>query len=80
MAFTVIVVLFIGLLVISVVASAMQQHKERLATLKRAEFTKLRGMLEDTEEILLECRQCAADTGHSTDVTDPYCLHPQSDG
>ncbi|WP_430455994.1 hypothetical protein [Rheinheimera sp.] len=53
MAFTVIVVLFIGLLVISVVASAMQQHKERLATLKRAEFTKLRGMLEDTEEILL---------------------------
>jgi hypothetical protein len=53
MAFTVIVVLFIGLLVISVVASAMQQHKERLATLKRAEFSKLRGMLEDTEEILM---------------------------
>ena len=53
MAFTVIVVLFIGLLVISVVASAMQQHKERLATLKRAEFSKLRGMLEDTEELIV---------------------------
>jgi hypothetical protein len=51
--FTFIVVLIIGLLVISVVASAIQQHKERLATLKRAEFTKLRAMLEDTEEILL---------------------------
>lgn len=51
--FTFIVVLIIGLLVISVVASAIQQHKERLATLKRAEFSKLRAMLEDTEEILL---------------------------
>ncbi len=53
MVVTLIIVLVIALLVISVIMNAVQQHKERLATLKRAEYSKLRAMLEDTEEILL---------------------------
>ena len=53
MGFTIIIVLVIALVVFAVITNAMQQHKERLATLKRAEFSKLRSMLEDTEEILL---------------------------
>lgn len=53
MVLTIIIVLVIALVVFAVITNAIQQHKERLATLKRAEFSKLRNMLEDTEEILL---------------------------
>lgn len=53
MVLTIIIVLVIALVVFAVITNAIQQHKERLATLKRAEFSKLRSMLEDTEEILL---------------------------
>jgi len=53
MVLTIIIVLVIALVVFTVITHAMQQHKDRLATLKRAEFSKLRSMLEDTEEILL---------------------------
>lgn len=53
MVLTIIIVLVILLVVVAVIMNAVQQHKDRLATLKRAEFTKLRNMLEDTEEILL---------------------------
>ncbi|OBP15254.1 hypothetical protein A5320_07725 [Rheinheimera sp. SA_1] len=53
MVVTIIIVLVIALVVFAVITNAMQQHKDRLATLKRAEFSKLRSMLEDTEEILL---------------------------
>lgn len=53
MIFSIIIVLVIALVIIAVIMNAVQQHKDRLATLKRAEFAKLRSMLEDTEEILL---------------------------
>lgn len=53
MVLTMIIVLVIALVVFAVISNAVQQHKERLAALKRAEFSKLRTMLEDTEEILL---------------------------
>jgi hypothetical protein len=53
MVLTMIIVLVIALVVFAVISNAVQQHKERLASLKRAEFSKLRSMLEDTEEILL---------------------------
>jgi len=51
--FAIIIVLVITLVVVAVIVSAIQQHKERLAALKRAEFSKLRNALEDTEDILL---------------------------
>ena len=41
------------MVVIAIIVNAIQQHKERLATLKRAEFSKLRAMLEDTEELMV---------------------------
>ncbi len=53
MVLTMIIVLVIALVVFAVISNAVQQHKEKLASLKRAEFSKLRSMLEDTEEILL---------------------------
>ncbi len=63
MVVTLIIVLVIALLVISVIMNAVQQHKERLATLKRAEFSKLRAMLEDTEEILLNATNVPLTSG-----------------
>lgn len=63
MVVTLIIVLVIALLVISVIMNAVQQHKERLATLKRAEFSKLRAMLEDTEEILLNAANVPLTSG-----------------
>src|SRR5690606_38498908 len=53
MLLTLIITLVIALVVIAVIVNAIQQHKERLATLKRAEFSKLRTILEDTEELIV---------------------------
>ncbi|MBZ9610172.1 hypothetical protein [Rheinheimera maricola] len=53
MLLTLIITLVIALVVIAVIVNAIQQHKERLATLKRAEYSKLRAVLEDTEELLV---------------------------
>ncbi len=63
MLFTGIIVAVIVLIIIAVIANAVQQHKERLASLKRAEFTKLRTMLEDTEEILLNAANVPLSAG-----------------
>ncbi len=53
MLLTLIISLVIALVVIAIIVNAIQQHKERLATLKRAEFSKLRNILEDTEELIV---------------------------
>jgi hypothetical protein len=53
MLLTLIITLVVALVVIAIIVNAIQQHKERLATLKRAELSKLRTMLEDTEELLV---------------------------
>ncbi|CAM3903813.1 hypothetical protein [Rheinheimera salexigens] len=53
MLLTLIIVLIVALIIIGIIVSAIQQHKERLAALKRAEYSKLRAMLEDSEELLL---------------------------
>jgi len=53
MLVTLIITLIIALVIIAVIVSAIQQHKERLATLKRAEYSKLRALLEDSEELLV---------------------------
>ncbi|RVU41206.1 hypothetical protein EOE67_03125 [Rheinheimera riviphila] len=65
MVLTIIIVLVIALVVFAVITNAMQQHKDRLATLKRAEFSKLRSMLEDTEEILLNAANVPLTSGIS---------------
>ena len=53
MLLTLIITLVVALVVIAIIVSAIQQHKERLATLKRAEYSKLRTILEDTEELIV---------------------------
>ncbi|MDX1677651.1 hypothetical protein [Arsukibacterium sp.] len=52
MLLPIIISLIIALVIIAVVVNVVQQHKERIASLKRAEFTKLRHLLDDTEEML----------------------------
>lgn len=53
MLLTLIIILVVALVVVAIIVNAIQQHKERLATLKRAEYSKLRSILEDTEELLV---------------------------
>lgn len=53
MLLTLIIILVIALIIIAVIVNAVQQHRDRMASLKRAEFSKLRTILEDTEDILM---------------------------
>ncbi|MEE2025620.1 MULTISPECIES: hypothetical protein [Alkalimonas] len=53
MLLTLIIILVIALVIIAVIVNAVQQHRNRMASLKRAEFSKLRTILEDTEDILI---------------------------
>ncbi len=53
MLLTLIITLIIALVIITIIVNAIQQHKERLAALRRAEYSKLRAVLEDTEDILM---------------------------
>ena len=53
MLLTLIITLVVALVVIAIIVNAIQQHRERLASLKRAEYSKLRTVLEDTEELLV---------------------------
>jgi hypothetical protein len=53
MLLPIIISLAIALVIIAVIVNVVQQHKERIAKLKRAEFTKLRHLLDDTEEMLV---------------------------
>ncbi|MCC5851191.1 MAG: hypothetical protein JJU30_00070 [Alkalimonas sp.] len=53
MLLTLIIILVIALVIIAVIVNAIQQHRNRMAALKRAEFSKLRTILEDTEDILM---------------------------
>lgn len=53
MLLTLIIILVVALIMIAVIVNAVQQHRDRMASLKRAEFSKLRTTLEDTENILM---------------------------
>ncbi|WP_333609694.1 hypothetical protein [Arsukibacterium sp.] len=48
-----IITLVIALVVIAVIVNVIQQHRQRLEALKRAEYSKLRNTLEDTEDVLM---------------------------
>ncbi|MDP4537817.1 hypothetical protein Q3O60_16660 [Alkalimonas collagenimarina] len=53
MLLTLIIILVVALIMIAVIVNAVQQHRDRMASLKRAEFSKLRTTLEDTENLLM---------------------------
>lgn len=52
MLFPLIITLVLTLLIITIIVNAIQQHKERMKSLKRAEFGKLRHILDDAETML----------------------------
>tara|TARA_R110002126_G_scaffold10245_74_gene46757 strand:+ start:5187 stop:5951 length:765 start_codon:yes stop_codon:yes gene_type:complete len=53
MLLPIIISLIVALVIIAVIVNVVQQHKQRIAALKRTEFTKLRHLLDDTEEMLV---------------------------
>lgn len=65
MVLPLIITLVVALVIITIIVNVVQQHKERLRTLKRAEFTKLRHALEETEEILFNAANVPLSSGVS---------------
>ncbi len=53
MLFTIVIVLIIALIIIAVVVNGMQQAKERQETERRAQLTKYKTIIEETEEVLM---------------------------
>lgn len=60
-----IITLILALVIIAITVSAVQQHQERMATLRRAEYTRLRHALEEAEEILFNAANVPLSTGIS---------------
>lgn len=52
MVLPLIITLILALVIIAITVNVVQQHRDKMLSLKRAEFTKLRHALEETEEIL----------------------------
>lgn len=65
MVLPLIITLTIALVIIAVTVNVVQQHRERIRALKRAEYTKLRHALEETEEILFNAANVPLSTGLS---------------
>lgn len=65
MVFPLIITLILALVIIAITVNVVQQHRERLRALKRAEYTKLRHGLEETEEILFNAANVPLSTGLS---------------
>ncbi len=53
MELTIIVILIVALVVVAIFVNAIQQHKERVESEKRAELSKQRAVIEETEDIIL---------------------------
>lgn len=52
MMFTIIIVLIVSLVLIGVIVNAMQQHKNKIETERRAEASKQKAIIENTEAAL----------------------------
>lgn len=65
MVLPLIITLILALVIIAITVSAVQQHQERMATLRRAEYTRLRHSLEEAEEILFNAANVPLSTGIS---------------
>lgn len=65
MVLPLIITLILALVIIAITVNVVQQHRERLRALKRAEYTKLRHGLEETEEILFNAANVPLSTGLS---------------
>ncbi|GGW63720.1 hypothetical protein [Alishewanella tabrizica] len=65
MVLPLIITLVIALVIIAITVNVVQQHRDRMQALKRAEFTKLRHALEETEEILVNAANVPLSVGLS---------------
>lgn len=65
MVLPLIITLVVALVIIAITVNVVQQHRERMQALKRAEFTKLRHALEETEEILVNAANVPLSSGIS---------------
>lgn len=63
MVLALIITLIIALVIIAITVNVVQQHRDRMQALKRAEFTKLRHALDETEEILFNAANVPLSTG-----------------
>ena len=53
MLYTIVIVLIVALVIIAVIANAAQQHKEKQENERRAQLTKYKAVIEETEEVLM---------------------------
>lgn len=53
MVFPIIIVLIVSLIVIAIIVNAVQQHRNKVEGEKRAEVTKQKSVVDETEEVLL---------------------------
>lgn len=65
MVLPLIITLIIALVIIAITVNVVQQHRERMQALKRAEFTKLRHALDESEEILYNAANVPLSAGVS---------------
>ncbi len=57
MVFTIIIVLIVALVLVGVIVNAIQQHKNRIEVERRAELSKQKGIIDNTEGALLAAEQ-----------------------
>jgi hypothetical protein len=57
MAFTIIIVLIVALVLVGVIVNAIQQHKNKVETERRAELSRLKSVIDNTEAALMGAEQ-----------------------
>jgi hypothetical protein len=57
MAFTIIIVLIVALVLVGIIVNAMQQHKNKVEGERRAELSKQKGIIDNTEAALAAAEQ-----------------------
>lgn len=57
MMFTIIIVLIVALVLVGIIVNAIQQHKNKIELERRAELTKQKGIIDNTEAAILAAEQ-----------------------
>jgi hypothetical protein len=57
MVFTIIIVLIVALVLVGVIVNAIQQHKNKIESERRAELSKQKGIIDNTEAALIAAEQ-----------------------
>ena len=57
MIFTIIIILIVALIIVAIAVNAVQQHREKMESEKRAELAKQKAVVDETENVLLAVAQ-----------------------